>query len=944
MSNRQMACDPERIEPFLTQQLADHEHTAFELHLDDCAVCRRQLESTAASDDIWSGIRESLLGQSDDLGAGRSEYHTQAPDDATFAHTVVLDLLAPTDDDRMLGRLGAYEVVGVVGTGGMGVVLKAFDGSLNRYVAIKVLAPHLGSSGAARKRFSREAQAAAAVGHENVIEIHGVAEANGLPYLVMPYVKGPSLQKRLDDDGPLALTEIMRIGMQAANGLAAAHAQGLVHRDVKPANILLADGIERVKLTDFGLARAADDASLTKTGIIAGTPQYMSPEQARGDSIDQRSDLFSLGSVLYAMCTGRSPFRAETSYGMLRRVTDEEPCSIRELNPDIPEWLYRIVSELMSKQPDDRFESASDVATLLEECLAHVQQPTTVSLPDSLVTQPRSRFISGSRRTGVVAMIVALGFSLFGMALLQATAPPEIAGEWAGGDSWGQVELFETGPGIYSGSYTDTFGKDSGKLQFEWSRIERRFKGIWGEGTDRYGTISIRLIDDKIRGGWTTNKGSRIDPGNPELADLLWIHKTETEDQLGTLSTANAKHSGDTAKTDVVAPLDFDNTSVESGAGSNELSAEIVDPPNTPKYSVATEQFQRIELTMKGAGVTNYYPSELCDFTSGSSSERRLREDVISLRVVEAGFHFGSPSPDMKVLHLPDQRVFYIQRGPVGTSKLHSYHGPFYGDPVFKLGLDPVRDDVPSWVSETGDENATPETGSILIHVIDQNGQPIEDAYIGRTQVFSVEGQKQRRSENALFRTDAEGAALTGLRGTPWDLRFRVSKDKFVPLQTWWRVDFGPVGADVPHEFTFRMERGTEIGGVVVDESGDPVAGVTVEVFSRRANYGYPSGFGTSPIGKPKLTDDEHVLTDDEGRWSLHNVPSDESILRERSGITYTHMIKDLELMPLIEIRLIQAGFEQNNLGQLQREQGITVESLRSKSAKIVMQRKPAVP
>ncbi len=222
--------------------------------------------------------------------------------------------------------------------------------------------------------------------HDNVIEIYGVAEAAGLPYLVMPYVRGPSLQRRLDDEGPLAVVEILRVGMQAAAGLAAAHAQGLVHRDVKPANILLADGIERVKLTDFGLARAADDASLTRTGIIAGTPQYMSPEQARGEPVDQRSDLFSLGSVLYAMCTGRPPFRAETSYGVLRRITDEEPRPIREINPEIPEWLCGIVARLMAKRPDDRFQSASEVAALLEQCLAHVQQPTAVPLPDVLIS------------------------------------------------------------------------------------------------------------------------------------------------------------------------------------------------------------------------------------------------------------------------------------------------------------------------------------------------------------------------------------------------------------------------------------------------------------------------------------------------------------------------------------------------------------------------------
>ncbi len=432
MNNDHKTCDPERIELSLQQKLSDEEQTAFELHLDDCDNCRRRLEATAAGDDIWSGVRESLLGQQADCPPSDAPALDPGLDsttagDASFSHDTVLKLLAPTDDDRMLGRLGTYEVVGVVGSGGMGVVLKAFDAALNRYVAIKVLAPHLGSSGSARKRFSREAQAAAAVVHENVMEIHGVADAGGLPYLVMPYVRGPSLQRRLDDDGPLAIVEILRIGVQAATGLAAAHAQGLVHRDVKPANILLEEGVERVKLTDFGLARAADDASLTRTGVIAGTPQYMSPEQARGESVDQRSDLFSLGSVLYAMCTGRAPFRAETSYGVLRRITDEEPRPIRQLNPDIPEWLCRIVARLMSKQPGDRHESAAEVAQLLEECLAHVQQPTTVPLPASLVTESSgNRFFSSSRRSlGVIAMIAVFGSSLLGLFLWpSAEVPP----------------------------------------------------------------------------------------------------------------------------------------------------------------------------------------------------------------------------------------------------------------------------------------------------------------------------------------------------------------------------------------------------------------------------------------------------------------------------------------------------------------------------------------
>jgi serine/threonine protein kinase len=294
-------------------------------------------------------------------------------------------------------------VMGVVGAGGMGVVLKGFDRSLDRTVAIKVLAPHLASSGAARKRFAREAKAAAAVLHPNVIAIHGVsdgAETTMLPYLVMPYVRGSSLQARIDKNGPLALAETLRVAAQIVDGLAAAHAQGLVHRDIKPANILLEEGIERVSITDFGLARAADDATLTHSGVIAGTPQYMSPEQARGEPIDGRSDLFSLGSVMYTMCTGRDPFRAETSFGILRRITDDSPRPIRDINPDVPPWLCRLIQKLHAKSADDRYQSAASVSEVLRQCLAHVQTsearlPTELRWPFEIRSLVRLGAITG---------------------------------------------------------------------------------------------------------------------------------------------------------------------------------------------------------------------------------------------------------------------------------------------------------------------------------------------------------------------------------------------------------------------------------------------------------------------------------------------------------------------------------------------------------------------
>jgi serine/threonine protein kinase len=371
-------------------------------------------------DDPW---REEMRAA---LSSDREGPPLPEQDDDAF-HQRVLTLLGPTDDPRMLGRIGPYEITGILGQGGMGVVFKGCDAALNRFVAIKMLLPHLATSGAARKRFAREAQAAAAVVNDYVMAIHSVAEWQGMPYLVMSYARGMSLQKRIDDQGPLGVAEILRIGMQAATGLAAAHSQGLVHRDVKPANILLADGVERVRLTDFGLARAVDDISLTSVGTLAGTPPFMSPEQARGQAVDTRSDLFSLGSVLYATCTGRAPFRADSSYAVLRLVNDNEPTPIQQINPDIPDWLCAVVAKLMSKRPDDRYSSAIEVADLFQGCLAHLQNPTGVSLPSSLPRSPRRRITS---RTAISATVVFGVLVILGLLFLQYTQP--LSGERSG--------------------------------------------------------------------------------------------------------------------------------------------------------------------------------------------------------------------------------------------------------------------------------------------------------------------------------------------------------------------------------------------------------------------------------------------------------------------------------------------------------------------------------
>lgn len=298
----------------------------------------------------------------------------------------VLAFLSPCDKPDRIGVLDQYEVIEVVGHGGMGTVLRAFDTKLSRVVAVKVMAPELAASPTAVRRFLREATSAAAVVHDHIVTIYAVDDSHRPPFLVMEYIDGQTLQQKIDRQGALELKTILRIGAQAAAGLTAAHKTGLIHRDVKPANILLENGIERVKITDFGLARAADDLEMTKAGMIAGTPQYMSPEQAKGESIDPRSDLFSLGSVLYTMCTGRPAFRAETTMGVLKRVCEDQPRSIHEVNPEIPDWLEAIVAKLLAKCPDDRFQTAAEVAELLNQHLAHEQQPSVHPQPAAIIS------------------------------------------------------------------------------------------------------------------------------------------------------------------------------------------------------------------------------------------------------------------------------------------------------------------------------------------------------------------------------------------------------------------------------------------------------------------------------------------------------------------------------------------------------------------------------
>ncbi len=413
MTRRTSCPDSCRWSELLDGQLPAREHAELSGHLEVCPGCQEKLEWLTAMDVSWCDPARSLEQPRpssprlrrviEDLKSEAG--NTTGPHLSVESSVPDLPFLRPLEGPDRIGRLGPYEVIEVIGQGGMGTVLKAFDPALQRLVAVKVLALQWATSAAARQRFEREGRAMAAVHHDHVVAVHGVEQFEGLPYLVMEYVPGESLQQHLDRAGTLELEEVLSIGMQTASGLAAAHEQGLIHRDVKPANILLQG--ERVKLTDFGLARAVDDASLTHSGVIAGTPYYMSPEQARGTSLDPRTDLFSLGSVLYTLCTGRPPFSGSTVLAVLRSVCEDTPQTIQELNPAIPDWFVEIIDTLLAKEPTDRFLSAEELARLLRQHLRHLRSPDQVRRPDRLSRRRPRR--PGRRRLLLVLACFALG-------------------------------------------------------------------------------------------------------------------------------------------------------------------------------------------------------------------------------------------------------------------------------------------------------------------------------------------------------------------------------------------------------------------------------------------------------------------------------------------------------------------------------------------------------
>jgi serine/threonine-protein kinase len=270
----------------------------------------------------------------------------------------------------MVDRIGHYKVVAELGRGGMGIVYKAHEESLNRFVAIKVLGEHLTEDPGHVERFLREARSAAALNHPNIVQIYTVSEDEGRHFFAMEYVSGRSLQQILRSSGSLDPVQVAKIALQTASGLRAAHEQGIIHRDIKPANLMIDDrGL--VKIADFGLALVTGGVSrLTATGMFMGTPGYLSPEQCLDQDPDHRTDIYSLGVTLYEALSGKVPFTADSPLALLRQIVEVEPPDLADLNPDVDPELRTIVARMMAKDRDLRVSSCAELIGGLESFLA----------------------------------------------------------------------------------------------------------------------------------------------------------------------------------------------------------------------------------------------------------------------------------------------------------------------------------------------------------------------------------------------------------------------------------------------------------------------------------------------------------------------------------------------------------------------------------------------
>lgn len=412
MTDQQKCPATSQLQALVAGALSGNEEAAVADHLAICATCQAQVDRIAAPAEFKADVAQWLsdsAGHSDALSkviaSAEADIRESSRELATGQPTVsvtgnsledsvlngsasqkrgyadVEKWLEADDEPSAIGRLGQFRLTEFIGRGGMGAVFRADDLKLQRDVAIKVLSPELASNKEACERFLREARAIAAINHINIVTVHAVGEDAALPYFVMEYVHGHSLQEHLDRRGRLKDSETVRIARHVTKGLAAAHARGIIHRDIKPANILIQKDSKRAKLTDFGLARSSGDGSLTSAGFLVGTPAYLPPEALEEKQTDERSDLFSLGVTFYRAVTGRLPFEGPTPFATMQRVAKTEFTSLDELVPGISAELRDIINCLLQRDPDQRFQSADELVRRLKSARPEAAERSDQGLP-----------------------------------------------------------------------------------------------------------------------------------------------------------------------------------------------------------------------------------------------------------------------------------------------------------------------------------------------------------------------------------------------------------------------------------------------------------------------------------------------------------------------------------------------------------------------------------
>jgi serine/threonine protein kinase len=407
------------LQAFVSGTLSQTDRQVLETHLDHCDDCLAILRTLPDSPSAPRPASRASEPPPSRLTSREGSPPQFQPDgDPQRARTRdVLPKVASPDSSRYpflmpavepdeLGRLGNYRVLRLVGAGGMGMVFQAEDIALRRPVALKVMRPELDRDGQSWKRFLREARTMARIKHEHLVTVYQVGQEGETIYLAMELLEGETLHEWLERTRPVEVAEILRLGREIASGLSAIHRQGLVHRDIKPANLWLEGTERRVKILDFGLARGVkDDTQLTQEGTIMGTPAFMAPEQARGGPVDARSDLFSLGCVLYYLCSGELPFQGANTLAQLTALAVDDPRPLKEVNDAIPEELSALVMRLLAKKPAERFESAESVAEQLRQIKRAWTKSQRKANASSATRKVAARVASKRKRTGKWALL-----------------------------------------------------------------------------------------------------------------------------------------------------------------------------------------------------------------------------------------------------------------------------------------------------------------------------------------------------------------------------------------------------------------------------------------------------------------------------------------------------------------------------------------------------------